>query len=179
MDSLYGKFLGVGYKYKNPIRENYGLSKSTSMPFYSSFQARKLPNNLSEYIPYKPRKEGITSSDMKVQMLEEKIRQLENKQMHLTQSLSHKRNKNTQISNNPTIQPIIIQQPLLLNNDTNLNCYFSNKKNNNNGITSSDIKVQMLEEKIKNLENKQIQMQLSQTFNNQNNNNNNIQYKTI
>jgi hypothetical protein len=37
----------------------------------------------------------------------------------------------------------------------------------------------MLEEKIKNLENKQIQMQLSQNFNNQNNNNNNIQYKTI
>ena len=107
MDSLYSKFLGVGYKYKNPIRENYGLSKSTSMPFYSSFQARKLPANL--------------------------------------------------------------------NNDF----YFSNKKNNNNGITSSDIKVQMLEEKIKNLENKQIQMQLSQTFNNQNNNNNNIQYKTI
>ena len=30
MDSLYSKFLGVGYKYKNPIRENYGLSKSTS-----------------------------------------------------------------------------------------------------------------------------------------------------
>ena len=48
MDSLYSKFLGVGYKYKNPIRENYGLSKSTSMPFYSSFQARKLPANFKK-----------------------------------------------------------------------------------------------------------------------------------
>ena len=45
MDSLYSKFLGVG---KNPIRENYGLSKSTSMPFYSSFQARKLPANFKK-----------------------------------------------------------------------------------------------------------------------------------
>ena len=121
MENIYSKFLGIGFQNKVENIKNYGLSRSSSMPFYSSFQARKLPNNLSEYIPYKPRKEGITSSDMKVQMLEEKIRQLENKQMHLTQSLSLKRNKDAQISNNPTIQPIIIQQPLLLNNNTNLN----------------------------------------------------------
>ena len=121
MENIYSKFLGIGFQNKVENIKNYGLSRSSSMPFYSSFQARKLPNNLSEYIPYKPRKKGITSSDMKVQMLEEKIRQLENKQMHLTQSLSLKRNKDAQISNNPTIQPIIIQQPLLLNNNTNLN----------------------------------------------------------
>ena len=74
MDNLYSRFLGIGFRNGTSGRENKYLSKSSSAPFYLSFQARQLPTSLSGEIPIKKRNGGITSSDIKVQILEEKIR---------------------------------------------------------------------------------------------------------
>ena len=147
MDNIYSKFLGIGFQNKVENIKNYGLLRSNSMPFYSSFQARKLPSNLSEYIPYKKRKEGFTSSDMKVQMLEEKLRKLEDKNIQLTHSITNRNNtnnENTQFTNMQTIpvQPIVIQQPLLLsNNHLNKNINIAKSYEINNEILKSRLKL--------------------------------------
>ena len=145
MDKIYSKFLGIGFQNRVENIKNYGLTRSNSMPFYSSFQARKLPSNLSEYIPYKKRKEGFIPSDMKVQMLEEKLRKLENKQMQLTHSITNKNNdEHTYISNIQPIpiQPILIQQPLLLsNNRLNKNINIAKSYEINNEILKSRAKL--------------------------------------
>ena len=148
MDNIYSKFLGIGFQNKVENIKNYGLVRSNSMPFYSSFQARKLPSNLSEYIPYKKRKEGFTSSDMKVQMLEEKLRKLEDKNMQLTHSITNRNNTNNEnvhysdIQTIPKQQPIVIQQPLLLsNNHLNKNINVAKSYEINNEILKSRLKL--------------------------------------
>ena len=148
MDNIYSKFLGIGFRNKVENIKNYGLVRSNSMPFYSSFQARKLPSNLSEYIPYKKRKEGFTSSDMKVQMLEEKLRKLEDKNMQLTHSITNRNNTNNEnvhysdIQTIPIQQPIVIQQPLLLsNNHLNKNINVAKSYEINNEILKSRLKL--------------------------------------
>ena len=142
MDSLYSRFIGVGLQNKNSTIRNYGLSKSSSMPFYQSFQARKLPANLSVEIPFKKRKEGITSSDIKVQMLEEKIRNLEDKQMKMIQTFNQN-NDNKVNDELPDIQPNIMPVPLLIlnNNDfQNYNNSMSKKNAINNELQKSRLK---------------------------------------
>ena len=104
MDNLYSRFLGIGFRNETSGRENKYLSKSSSAPFYLSFQARQLPTSLSGEIPIKKRNGGITSSDIKVQILEEKIRNLEDKQLKMIQSF----NQNNEEKSNrqwQTIQP--------------------------------------------------------------------------
>ena len=121
MDSLYSRFLGVGYKKETENIKNYGLSRSSSMPFYYSFQARKLPSIITGEIPIKKRNGGITSSDIKVQMLEEKVRNLENKQIQMTQTINKNKENQKSKENNENIpyiglipiQTSIIQQSLL------------------------------------------------------------------
>ena len=93
MDNLYSRFLGIGFRNETSGRENKYLSKSSSAPFYLSFQARQLPTSLSGEIPIKKRNGGITSSDIKVQILEEKIRNLEDKQLKMLQSFKITRKK--------------------------------------------------------------------------------------
>ena len=131
MESLYSRFLGIGFQNKERNRENNGLSRSSSMPFYLSFQARQLPNTLNGNIPLKKRKEGITSSDIKVQMLEEKIRNLENQQIQMVKSF----NENNEINNQLlATQSNIMPVPLLIlnHNDNNIN-------NNNNYMPRSQV----------------------------------------
>ena len=140
MESLYSRFLGIGFQNKERNRENNGLSRSSSMPFYLSFQARQLPNTLNGNIPFKKRKEGITSSDIKVQMLEEKIKNLENQQIQMVKSF----NENNEINNQlPATQSNIMPIPLLLlkNNNNNINNnYMSRTQVINNELQTSKLK---------------------------------------
>ena len=139
MESLYSRFLGLGFQNKVKTKENYGLSKSNSMPFYQSFQARKLPTNLSREIPFKKRNDGITSSDIKVQMLEEKIRNLENQQIQMIKSFNEN-NGNTQI---PVGKPEIMPIPLLILNNNDSNNYNNNMSRThflNNELQASRLK---------------------------------------
>ena len=160
MDSLYSRFLGVGYKKETQNIKNYGLSRSSSMPFYYSFQARKLPSSITGEIPIKKRNGGITSSDIKVQMLEEKVRNLENKQMQMTQTINiNKENqKNKENTENIPyiglipIQASIIQPPLLmLNNNNNYNNYNHNhyKTNYKNLARSYELNKEIQESRYK------------------------------
>ena len=142
MESLYSRFLGVGFQNKERNRENNGLSRSSSMPFYLSFQARQLPNTLNGNIPFKKRKEGITSSDIKVQMIEEKIRNLENQQIQMVKSFNEDNKINTQL---PATQSNIMPGPLLIlnNNDNNINNtnnYLSRTQVINNELQTSKLK---------------------------------------
>jgi len=109
MDSLYSRFLGVGLQ--NKVRENNRLSRSSSMPFYLSFQARQLPDSLNGGIPFKKRNGGITSSDIKVQMLEEKIRNLEDQHNQMVKSFNENNKINSQL---PSTQSNIMPIPLLI-----------------------------------------------------------------
>ena len=125
MENLYSRFLGVGFQNKIPNNEHKTLSKSSSMPFYLSFQARKLPTILSGEIPFKKRNEGITSSDIKVQMLEEKLKNLEIENNKMLQTINQNKNneKNKTIPRR-NIQPYIMPMPLLiLNNNNDMNNY--------------------------------------------------------
>ena len=113
MDSIYSKFLGVGFK-NNNNREYNGLQKSSSMPYLPIFEARKLPANLAGNTYYKKESGKITSSDIKVQMLEEKLRNLESRQINsvpTNQSFNKNNNTNYPIIQNYTMP---IQRPLLL-----------------------------------------------------------------
>ena len=79
MENIYNKFIGKDNYFQKKQEQQYplSLSRSGSMPLLSPFYAQKLPSNLTQTIPYKKRDhEGITSSDIKVQMLEEKLRKL-------------------------------------------------------------------------------------------------------
>ena len=112
MDSIYSKFLGVGFK-NNNNREYNGLQKSSSMPYLPIFEARKLPANLAGNTYYKKESGKITSSDIKVQMLEEKLRNLESRQINsvpTNQSFNKNNNINYPIIQNYTMP---IQRPLL------------------------------------------------------------------
>ena len=125
MENLYSRFLGVGFQNKIPNNEHKTLSKSSSMPFYLSFQARKLPTILSGEIPFKKRNGGITSSDIKVQMLEEKLKNLEIENNKMLQTINQNKNneKNKTIPRR-NIQPYIMPMPLLiLNNNNDMNNY--------------------------------------------------------
>ena len=127
MENLYSRFLGVGFQNKIPNNEHKTLSKSSSMPFYLSFQARKLPTILSGEIPFKKRNGGITSSDIKVQMLEEKLKNLEIENNKMLQTINQNKNneKNKTIPRR-NIQPYIMPMPLLILNNNNMNNYNNN-----------------------------------------------------
>ena len=124
MENLYSRFLGVGFQNKIQNNEHKTLSKSSSMPFYLSFQARKLPTILSGEIPFKKRNGGITSSDIKVQMLEEKLKNLEIENNKMLQTINQNKNneKNKTIPRR-NIQPYIMPMPLLILNNNNMNNY--------------------------------------------------------
>ncbi len=80
MENIYNKFIGKdNYFQKNqPKIYPMQLSRSGSNPLLSPFYANKLPSNLTgEISNYKNRNKGITSSDIKVQILEERLRNLE------------------------------------------------------------------------------------------------------
>ena len=160
MDSLYSRFLGVGYKKETENIKNYGLSRSSSMPFYYSFQARKLPSSITGEIPIKNRNEGITSSDIKVQMLEEKIRNLENKQIQMTQTINKNKENQKSKENNENIpyiglvpiQTSIVQPSLLmLNNNNDYNNYNHNyyKTNYKNLARSYELNKEIQESRYK------------------------------
>ena len=137
MDSLYSRFLGVGLQ--NKVRENNRLSRSSSMPFYLSFQARQLPDSLNGGIPFKKRNGGITSSDIKVQMLEEKIRNLEDQHNQMVKSFNENNKINSQL---PSTQSNIMPIPLLIlnNNDNNNNNLMSRTQVINNELQTSKLK---------------------------------------
>ena len=160
MDSLYSRFLGVGYKKETENIKNYGLSRSSSMPFYYSFQARKLPSIITGEIPIKKRNGGITTSDIKVQMLEEKVRNLENKQIQMTQTINKNKENQKSKENNENIpyiglvpiQTSIIQPSLLmLNNNNDYNNYNHNyyKTNYKNLARSYELNKEIQESRYK------------------------------
>ena len=169
MDSIYSKFLGVGFK-NNNNREYNGLQKSSSMPYLPIFEARKLPANLAGNTYYKKESGKITSSDIKVQMLEEKLRNLESRQINsIPTNQSFNKNNNT---NYPIIQnyTMPIQRPLLLLN------------NNQNRLTRSQIlKDEIISSRLK--LNKYRGLQKEDYFQNlaqySNNNINNPNYESI
>ena len=169
MDSIYSKFLGVGFK-NNNNREYNGLQKSSSMPYLPIFEARKLPANLAGNTYYKKESGKITSSDIKVQMLEEKLRNLESRQINsvpTNQSFNKNNNTNYQIIQNYTMP---IQRPLLLLN------------NNQNRLTRSQIlKDEIISSRLK--LNKYRGLQKEDYFQNlaqySNNNINNPNYESI
>ena len=143
MDNLYSRFLGIGFRNETSGRENKYLSKSSSAPFYLSFQARQLPTSLSGEIPIKKRNGGITSSDIKVQILEEKIRNLEDKQLKMIQSF----NQNNEEKSNrqwQTLQPNTTSpMPLLLLNNKDFQKYNRNLSKSlaiNNELNKSRLK---------------------------------------
>ena len=169
MDSIYSKFLGVGFK-NNNNREYNGLQKSSSMPYLPIFEARKLPANLAGNTYYKKESGKITSSDIKVQMLEEKLRNLESRQINsvpTNQSFNKNNNTNYPIIQNYTMP---IQRPLLLLN------------NNQNRLTRSQIlKDEIISSRLK--LNKYRGLQKEDYFQNlaqySNNNINNPNYESI
>ena len=169
MDSIYSKFLGVGFK-NNNNREYNGLQKSSSMPYLPIFEARKLPANLAGNTYYKKESGKITSSDIKVQMLEEKLRNLESRQINsvpTNQSFNKNNNTNYPIIQNYTMP---IQRPLLLLN------------NNQNRLTRSQIlKDEIISSRLK--FNKYRGLQKEDYFQNlaqySNNNINNPNYESI
>ena len=169
MDSIYSKFLGVGFK-NNNNREYNGLQKSSSMPYLPIFEARKLPANLAGNTYYKKEPGKITSSDIKVQMLEEKLRNLESRQINsvpTNQSFNKNNNTNYPIIQNYTMP---IQRPLLLLN------------NNQNRLTRSQIlKDEIISSRLK--LNKYRGLQKEDYFQNlaqySNNNINNPNYESI
>ena len=140
MENLYSKFLGLGFQNKIRNKEYKTLTKSSSMPFYSSFQARKLPTNLNGEIPFKKSNGGITSSDIKVQMLEEKLKNLEKEHNKMLNTINENKNNNGNENNTNTIprsniQPYIMPLPLLLlNNNKDVNNY-----NSNNNISRTQL----------------------------------------
>ena len=140
MENLYSKFLGLGFQNKIRNKEYKTLTKSSSMPFYSSFQARKLPTNLSGEIHFKKINGGITSSDIKVQMLEEKLKNLEKEHNKMLNTINENKNNNGNENNTNTIprsniQPYIMPLPLLLlNNNKDMNNY-----NSNNNISRTQL----------------------------------------
>ncbi len=84
------------------------------MPYLPIFEARKLPANLAGNTYYKKESGKITSSDIKVQMLEEKLRNLESRQINsvpTNQSFNKNNNTNYPIIQNYTMP---IQRPLII-----------------------------------------------------------------
>ena len=118
MENIYNKFIGKDNYFQKKQEQQYplSLSRSGSMPLLSPFYAQKLPSNLTGTIPYKKRDhEGITSSDIKVQLLEEKLRKLEdfkNKQILNNQPYNNQ-------NNNIHLPQINYQQNLYPSNTTN------------------------------------------------------------
>ena len=140
------------------------------MPYLPIFEARKLPANLAGNTYYKKESGKITSSDIKVQMLEEKLRNLESRQINsvpTNQSFNKNNNTNYPIIQNYTMP---IQRPLLLLN------------NNQNRLTRSQIlKDEIISSRLK--LNKYRGLQKEDYFQNlaqySNNNINNPNYESI
>ena len=126
MESIYEKLNRIENDIKIEEQNKYPntLNRIGSAPLFTSFQAKRLPPCISGAIPYQQKDEKITSSDIKVQILEERLKKLENF-------------KNQQISNNSSILnhsnnyiqfPLIkfnpIQNPLLISSLPNQDAYF-------------------------------------------------------
>ena len=129
MENIYNKFFGKDDYFQKRREKTYSfsLSRTGSMPSLMPFQANKLPSKLTGENPYKKRENGVTSSDLKAQILEEKLRNLENMKNEQRNNQSFNPSYNLQL-------PLINQNtnPLLL--QTNNSRYNPNNPliNNNN-----------------------------------------------
>ena len=76
MESVYNKFFGKDHFFQNKTQKIYPmtLSRTDSMPLLSSYNAKKLPYSLSGTIPYKKREQERNSSDLRLQILEERLK---------------------------------------------------------------------------------------------------------
>ena len=135
MESIYGKLNRIENDIKIEEENKYPkmLHRTGSAPLFTSFQAARLPSCISGSISYQNKDEKITSSDIKVQILEERLKKLENlknQQIFNNPSLLNPSNNNIQF---PLIQLNPIQNPILISSYPIQDTYFPliNTKNYN------------------------------------------------
>ena len=135
MESIYGKLNRIENDFKIEEENKYPkmLHRTGSAPLFTSFQAARLPSCISGSISYQNKDEKITSSDIKVQILEERLKKLENlknQQIFNNPSLLNPSNNNIQF---PLIQLNPIQNPILISSYPIQDTYFPliNTKNYN------------------------------------------------
>ena len=135
MESIYGKLNRIENDFKIEEENKYPkmLHRTGSAPLFTSFQAARLPACIYGSISYQNKDEKITSSDIKVQILEERLKKLENlknQQIFNNPSLLNPSNNNIQF---PLIQLNPIQNPILISSYPIQDTYFPliNTKNYN------------------------------------------------
>ena len=126
------------------------LHRTSSAPLFSTFQAAKLPSCISGTVPYQKKDEKITSSDIKVQILEERLKKLENLKSQQITSNPSLLNPSNNFIQFPLIQLNPIQNPLSIQSYPILDSYFPliNNKNYNdklNNLNERQIKLYELD----------------------------------